>query len=684
MNDQRTFAIPEMLVLTERVRNTIALGKSHFREFKSALDGPPGKKQPRSTKRICEDIAEALVAFANADSGELLVGVEDDGTITGVPHTDEEVRLLLDAPRTHILHGQSLPLMSATPLILDDKRILFFSVAKGTSEVYQLAGGACKRRSEKETLPASARQIQFDRAEIRSREYDREFVDGATVNDLDISLLQNAANSYIKGLGMEYYLQQVGLAEYGPGGLRLRRAALLLYAKDIQRWVPHSHVRILRISGTELKSGELYNVTLDEMVVGNISSLLVNGWHIIRPFLAYKTDFGPDARFEQKYIYPELACQEALVNAIAHRDYTVSSGIEVYIFDDRLEIRNPGSLLSTLSIDDLRGLKGVHESRNALIAKILRENNKVMRELGEGMRRMFDLMFENELKEPSLQSDGGSFTITLNSKSAFSMQQEQWLLMFQQFNLTPLQKRIMVAGMGDRQLSPEDIYKAMGTGDRDTYDRELTSLRVAGLMVSTRSNQNATAFAEKNMLSKRKIPRFKVQIPGINPEYTEEKSAEGEGPPPPKRSSFGDKTSSVAGASNSRIPAKTTSERIRKRPNLGILNTKAPRHRRPLRRAGSGTSLPQQLSKPTVAPTSPQNNSIMVSNLPIDMSHSEIRLQFHAGTGVLQIRKLETTGNKASYLLRYANEATALEVVDKSKGRSILVPRPILQLQPWG
>ena len=453
----------EILVLTERVRNTITLGESHIREFKSALFGPPGAKKPRPVKDISREIAEALVAFANADGGELLIGVEDDGTVSGLSHSELEIESLLHAPDSHVMTGQHLPLLIAAQIRLDEKNILFFSVAKGTTEVYQLSGGNCVRRKERETIPASALQIQFDRAEIRSREYDREFADGAFVSDLDLPVLQNAADSYLKGLGVERYLQQVGLAEYGAAGLRLRRAALLLYAKDIQRWHPRSQVRILKVAGTELRSGEHYNVTLDEDVSGNISDLLVRSWQLMRPFLTYKTEFGPDAKFEQKYIYPELACQEALINAIAHRDYVVSNGIEVYIYDDRLEIRNPGSLLSTLKIGELRDLRGVHESRNALVTRILRENNKVMRELGEGMRRMFALMSESELNEPSLSSEGGSFTITLSNKSAFSTQQEQWLSMFRRFSLTPLQKRIMVSGMGDREISPDDIYKAMGT-----------------------------------------------------------------------------------------------------------------------------------------------------------------------------------------------------------------------------
>jgi len=505
----------ELLALTERVRNTISLGESHFREFKSALDGRPGMKKPRAVKKICEDIGETLIGFANADGGELLVGVEDDMFISGVPHGEPEIRLMLASTQTHVMAGQKLPLLNAAPIRLDGKSILYFSVAKGTTEVYQLPDGTCLRRKEKETLPSDFKAIHFARAEVRSREYDREYVDGALVTDLSQELLASVANSYMPGIGVERYLQQIGLAEYAANGLRLRRAALLLYARDIQRWAPHSQVRILRVNGTELKTGEHYNVAPDESVSGNISELLGKAWQMLRPFLAYKTEFGTDAKFEQRYIYPELACQEALINAIAHRDYSSSSGIEVYIYDNRLEIRNPGAVLSTLSIVSLLALEGAHESRNALVAKVLRENNKVMRELGEGMRRMFDLMFDNELSEPVLKSSENGFSITLGNKSAFSSQQEQWLLMFQQFTLTPLQKRILVTGIGGHEISPDDIYAAMGTNDRDTYDREVTSLRIQGLLEQTKSSITATKLARSKRVGKGKVARFRVTIPSV-------------------------------------------------------------------------------------------------------------------------------------------------------------------------
>jgi predicted HTH transcriptional regulator len=74
----------EALLLVERVRNTISLGESHFREFKSAFEGRPAEKRMRPVARVCRDIGEAHVAFANADGGELIVGVErESGKVRG-------------------------------------------------------------------------------------------------------------------------------------------------------------------------------------------------------------------------------------------------------------------------------------------------------------------------------------------------------------------------------------------------------------------------------------------------------------------------------------------------------------------------------------------------------------------------------------------------------------------------
>jgi ATP-dependent DNA helicase RecG len=404
----------DILLLADKVRNTLILGESHFREFKSAVEGRPGNKKPRLTKSICADIGEALVSFSNADGGAVLIGVEDDGTITGIPHKEEEIQTMLHAINSHVYKDQQLPLNNASKLVLEDKIILYFSVNKGTTMIYQLPDGRCVRRKDRSTMPASIDQIQFERQEIKAREYDSQFVDGAIVTDLDLRLLQGIADQYIKGLSIERYLQQIGLAEYAQNGLRLKKAALLLFATDIDRWHPRSQVRIIKVKGNKLEAGEKYNVISDDIVKGNIFELILKSWEHLRSYLAYKTEFGTNSKFEQKYIFPEDAVREVILNAIAHRDYSIANAIEIYIFNDRMEIKSPGALLSTLTIKNLYELEGSHESRNSLIASVLREN-KLMREIGEGMKRIFSLMQEQKLEKPELYSNGLWFRVTFSN-----------------------------------------------------------------------------------------------------------------------------------------------------------------------------------------------------------------------------------------------------------------------------
>ena len=502
----------DILFLKERVKNSILVGESDFREFKSAFEGKPNNKKPRPIKKICEDIAEALVGFANTDGGEIIIGVEDDGTITGIAYSDEEVQIMLGAPKTHILEGQILPLLFALKIEINEKYILFFQVDKGTNEVYQLPDGRVVVRRDRRTVPVRIRTLQFEQQEVKSRAYDREFDDRIALIDLDLSLIQSLADSYLKGLTVERYLQQLGLGEYTMSGLKLRRAAALLFAKDIQKWHPRCQVRFVRVNGNELLSGDRYNVLSDEFVQGNIHELIFKAWEMLRPYLAYKTELSTSTKFEQKFIYPEEACREAILNAIAHRDYHNSNGIEVHIFNDRMEFKSPGALLSTITIADLEALDNRHESRNAKIALVLK-TSKLMREMGEGMKRIFKLMEEYELQKPKLYSNTVWFVVSLFNKSDFSPLQEEFIKLFRNFSLTKLQKRIIIAGMNQKELSPADIYAAMNTTNRDDYDREVTSLRKSGVLAQIRSQADAQNIAYKNKIEKRRVPRFKVVIP---------------------------------------------------------------------------------------------------------------------------------------------------------------------------
>lgn len=502
----------EILTLSERVKNSVALGESHFREFKTALEGKPDNKKPRGTTAICREIGEALVAFTNADGGELIIGVEDDGEITGLSHSKEDIEKMLNAPISHIMNGSTLPLQKNVIIEIGTKQILFFEVSKSTDKIFQLPDGRCVKRQDKSTMPVQIDKILFARKELMSRRYDQEFVDGASTADLDLSLVQQVADSFVRGMSPEQYLQQIGIAEYGVGGLRLRRAALLLFAKDINQWQARSQVRILKVDGEQIQSGIKYNVISDESITGNILYLLSNSWEHLRPFLSQKTVLGLEAKFIQNYTYPENACREALTNAIAHRDYTISNPVTIYIHDDRLVFESPGELLSTIPIEALKKGEGVHESRNSNIARVLREN-KYMRELGEGIRRIIDLMESQELERPDIESQNGTFRISLSHKSIYSEREQSWLKLFEGYDLDVYQKRVIVAGMEGRELSPTVIYMALQSKDRNIYDRAITTLRVSGILEEIRTSTAAGRLAKQKRLQKQDIPRFKVVIP---------------------------------------------------------------------------------------------------------------------------------------------------------------------------
>jgi ATP-dependent DNA helicase RecG len=498
------------LTLQERVRTALELGESHFREFKSAQAGPPNQKQPRSPKEIRKDIGEALVAFANADGGELVVGVEDDGRVTGVTHDQQDIESFLEAWKTHVHPETPLPPPVISQIDLDGELVLYFSVSKSVTLIHLTNDGRCMQRRDRDSVPVPTNQIIFERQEQVSREYDRTFLDGGDPSALDLEAVERMGESIAPGLSPEKILQLLDLAEFSGPGMRLRRAAALLLARDIKHWHPRCEVRILRVAGTELMTGRDYNVDSDTHVVGSILELLTKAWEELRPFLV-ETRLGLDGRFEEQVRYPEDACREALTNAIAHRDYSIEGrAIEVYVFDDRLEIRSPGALLSTVTIEGIKSLSGLHQSRNTTISRTLRELG-YMREMGEGFRRIFQLMRAHDLVEPDLVADDQSFVVSLRHRSVFSEEDRRWIEAYDRFALERSEEKVMLLGRTGGPLSVQQIMDALDLVDTEDYRLLIDGLLQKGLIVSVlrrsarRRNRNS--------------PRWKIVQPKDANEY---------------------------------------------------------------------------------------------------------------------------------------------------------------------
>lgn len=493
----------DVLLLTERVQLAIKIGESQYREFKSALHGPPGDKRPRTVSEIAENIGNSLVAFANADGGELLVGVEDDGTITGIPFSGEKLGAIMEAPKQNVHRDTPLPSPRAVTIEIEGKTVAYFSVPKGTAFVYLTSSGRCLRREDSTSIPVPAERILGQRLEDASRKWDRELEGAASLEDLDLGLIRATSAQISYGVSIEKFLQFFDLADFTYDGLKLRRAALLLFAKDVRRWHTGCFIRILVIRGQERLSGPDFNVVKDTVISENLMRLVDATWERLTLALSTQVQLTQQVRFEQNFLYPQSACIEAITNAIVHRNYAIEGrGIEISIFQDRMEIASPGRLLSTISLQDLTALKGAHESRNPFVARVLREVGLV-RELGEGIRRIFDLMKSSALAEPEFRDEVNQFVVGLRNTSLYEPKVKLWLSMFEKFSLDEDQIAVLSLGFDGARFSTQDIINRLGLVDIDKVRTIITPLRSKGIL-------KRSDLATKRGVPKRELPIYSV------------------------------------------------------------------------------------------------------------------------------------------------------------------------------
>ena len=128
-----------LLRLKERVKIATELGESYYREFKSGYEGPPSAKKPRDSKEICYNVAKELVAFANADGGELFIGIEDNNLVTGLPHTEEKLSAILAASSNYVLKETPLPIKRKNIIDYNGKKVIYAIMCASILGLYEIS-----------------------------------------------------------------------------------------------------------------------------------------------------------------------------------------------------------------------------------------------------------------------------------------------------------------------------------------------------------------------------------------------------------------------------------------------------------------------------------------------------------------------------------------------------------------
>ncbi|MEL0222466.1 MAG: RNA-binding domain-containing protein [Deltaproteobacteria bacterium] len=369
----------------EQIKQLIEQGENSAVEFKSSEVRP-------------ESLAKEIVAFANSSGGTILIGVEDSGKITGVDQHQTETWV------ANIVRNNVIPAIAPqiTEWELSQKKVLAIEVSRGLDKPYQtldgkfwIRVGSTNRMATKEELSRLFQQaglVHFDIAPLEQ----------TSITDLDDRKLQEYWFTYysINYLELEQEEQKrllrnadiLGLLE---GEETVTVGGMLLFGKDPQRRIPQSFITFAVFDGL-LLTDEL----LDKQNIGGTLPELIQQTHAkTRTFVPKPSTLSGMQRVEVPMI-PDKVIREALVNAVCHRDYSISNRrITVYVFRDRLEISSPGRLPNTLNLEKI--LTGNSAPRNQFLLNYL-DNMKYIVGLGRGVP-----MIARETKGNFLYSEEG-------------------------------------------------------------------------------------------------------------------------------------------------------------------------------------------------------------------------------------------------------------------------------------
>lgn len=461
----------------ERLGLLLRQDRGQFLEFLSAYEYKKGGPHRKRSEELAREIARILSSMANADGGTLLVGVEPDKSVTGVPHPLEELQALIEAPRTLLAPPLS---PSCQKMRLGNLVLLEFEVASSL-EIHRVAGGRTFYRIATESPVLPYEQIHSLKQSKKNFFYERQHLPDASWEDIDL----DAVRAFTQRLGdprdPSAVLPSYHLVDNSSGKPSFTVAALLLFGKDPSRWHPHSGIDFVKYEGTERSHGASLNVIKRIRFEAPLCRLIDEAVGRIKEHIRERTVLH-DLFFRERLEYPAFAWQEALVNAAAHRDYSLAgASVEVWMFDDRIEVRSPGLPPSPVTLEDLRQRKKVHFSRNPLLVRLLADFG-YLREMGEGIPRMFREMELHGLRPPEFSAEGFFFTVTLRNTPIYDDATLRWLNQFGKFGLNFRQKRLLVYAHSHSKSFSTSEYQRIGEVDRDTAYREIRAMVRLGIV----------------------------------------------------------------------------------------------------------------------------------------------------------------------------------------------------------
>jgi len=375
---------------------------------------PAGPKWAYLADSNPEKLAETLVAFANSDGGTLVLGMNEHGRLGGLLAGDEaeetlRAALRLCRPPVHTDWQQEQMPEGVVVLLRVDR--------SGT--VHSLWDGRILVRKGMDNQPIEGEEFQQLFVNRPIGDFETEIVPGATREDLDEDVIDDYIERRQKRtprsdvLPKDRLLQQIGAinSEKLP-----TVSGLLLFGKEPQFFLPHSRAIFVKFADTQPRGpGGAFGYGRREELMGPLPKIIDRAWRVLWEEMDKQAVVKGLQRHEQLE-YPESSVREALVNAVAHRDYRLTGrSIEIRMYTDRLEITSPGGLPAHITLDNIIE---EHYSRNPRLVNGLYQWGYI-EELGLGIDRMIEDMVNAGHPPPTFEAKGHRFSVVLyNNKDA--------------------------------------------------------------------------------------------------------------------------------------------------------------------------------------------------------------------------------------------------------------------------
>ena len=405
-----------MFDTTEQILDQLRAGEDGRAEFKEVRLGDRGVLSPDT-----EALAGELVAFANAAGGGVFLGVADSGAVAGIPpaRVDAVERWIVNVA-THNCEPPIRPILRKILLpdaAGDDRQVLLAEVPRGLY-VHRTSGGRYYVRvgSTKRDLtpPELARLFQE-----RGREYvfDEQAVLTAAVDDLNRHRLEAffGRSPTIPWLDL---LRNTRVTFRDENGVdRPTVAGLLTFGREPTDFLPSASIEAACYRGEQLSSDDLVHA---ERLAGPVSDQIDAGIAFVAQFMQpppnARSSGGADARYDLGVV------DEAIVNAVAHRDYAISgSKIRLFLFAERLELYSPGKLPNTITLDEMPYRTF---TRNQLLVSFLsrirskRTGQVFLESRGEGVRKILRDGEAHSGRRPRYELFGDELRLTLWAKNS--------------------------------------------------------------------------------------------------------------------------------------------------------------------------------------------------------------------------------------------------------------------------